>query len=715
MMRRAHSTFMGYICPAHSNDTGPGVGMNKQLALSASITGGRDSLPLKIHLLTDSEVKHLENVSSSDLVDINTSRIYVNGAWIGICINSYQFVSRYRALRREGKVVDPLTTIYIDPITNEIEFWTDMGRLYRPLLIVDNNLDEYKQTLYARHEWRKSHDTMDDAPDAIEFIQNIRFTVEHANQMASGELTVDDLVRDGIAEYVTAEEQENCLLAKSIKFLFRDRNNFIMQYTHCEVEQAIFGLAAHLSPFGNHTQPARVTYETNQARQTCGWYALNLTDRIDKNRFWQLYNEYPLVSTIANSLMSPNGMNVIIAYMSYGGNNQEDSVIVKQESVDRGQFSGLFFRYELGNLDRGEVFATPNILTTKNMKPNVSYEKLVDGLIPIGSIVTYGTALIGRIAKLTRSRDSDNTFQFTDRSLIYKMKEPAKVVNSYRMRGANDEEFAIVKLQYDRQLRVGDKVSSRSGNKSIVASLMPQSDMPFTETGLVPDMIVNSHSIPTRMTIGQIIETSISKVGARKGNITDGTSFLPIDHNDIVQDLLDNGFRYNGKERLYSGMTGEYIDSSIFIGPTYMQSLQKFVIDDQQSVGGSGPTDAITGQPLGGKRIQGGLKLGEMEGWAMVSHGSMMNMYEKLHVDSDGRTMYICRRCGLHAVVNERENIYLCRHCTDMADISAITTTKSSILFQQELASANFQLTLGLSPRTFDSYPDEKIKEPEQS
>ena len=240
-----------------------------------------------------------------------------------------------------------------------------------------------------------------------------------------------------------------------------------------------------------------------------------------------------------------------------------------------------------------------------------------------------------------------------------------------------------------------------TGN-SIVASVLPQSDMPFTESGLTPDLIINPNSIPSRQIIGQLIETTVAKACARRGALADGTSFLPVDHRGVAAELVELGFRFNGRERLYNGMTGEYFDAAIFIGPTAEQRLQKFVLDDEQSVGGSGPTDATTGQPLGGKHVHGGLRIGEMEQWALQSHGSMMNLFEKTSLDSDGRVVHVCRGCAALAAYNEFHGVYTCKNCGELADIAAVDSSKSAVLFHEELAAANIRVRLGLRPRAFE-------------
>jgi hypothetical protein len=240
-----------------------------------------------------------------------------------------------------------------------------------------------------------------------------------------------------------------------------------------------------------------------------------------------------------------------------------------------------------------------------------------------------------------------------------------------------------------------------TGN-SIVAQLLPQSDMPYiAASGITPDLIINMHSFPSRMTIGQLYETSLAKTCARKCAIADGTAFLPISYDDIGAELQRLGFRYNGRERMYDSR-GRHQDVALFIGFTYEQRLLKFVLDDEYAVAGTGPTDATTGQPLGGKNVGGGLRLGEMENWGLLSHGSTMTQLEKLTEDSDGRTAYVCRGCGDTAICNPHDEVYRCLNCGEYADIAAVETRKSAIVFREELDASNVKMRLGLRPREFE-------------
>jgi DNA-directed RNA polymerase beta subunit len=741
LMRRVHASFPGYICVSQSAPEGESVGMRKQLAITASVCTAGDADAFKVFLLSDPDVYKLDEVASEQMLHENLPRILLNGEWIGFCKTlAYQFVKKYRLLRREGKVVGRYTTISLDVLLNEIEFWLDTGRLVRPLLIVDNNIDQVdathgayeggsketpstkdedgsKETPSTKDEDEsketpstKDEDESKETPSAsstktqtTEFCQNIRFTLEHARKICNGEITMDDLVMEGIAEFITPEEEENCYIAESIVKLREDKHNILTQYTHCEIPQAIFGLASLISPFGNHTQPPRITFESQQSRQTCGWYAMSFPWRVDTNKFWQIYNEYPLIKTLSHHYVMPNGSNTIIAYTTAKGDNLEDSVIACQASLDRGLFAGAFYRYGKVALERGERFAAPNAAVTKNIKPNASYAKLdVDGFIKIGTIVQKGDVVIGIIAEIEKTED-DSKFKFVDKSQIYSYSEPAIIDMVSKPVGANDDHYGIVRYRSVRPLIIGDKMASRSGNKSIVAAVLSQSDMPYTKSGLTPDLIVNPHSFPSRMTIGQMLETSLAKVCAQKGCIADGTTFLPIEYADIGKQLVSLGFRYNGCETMYSGETGTYFDAAIFIGPTYEQRLLKFVIDDKYSVAGTGPTDATTGQPLKGKNIGGGLRIGEMELWCLESHGTMFNSYEKMSIHSDGRKIYVCRNCGDLAIYNREQDIYRCPNCKEMAEIVAFDSKKTASVFMEEVMASNIKMMLGMQQRTFES------------
>jgi len=677
-MRKVHPSMCGFVCISHSPDTGPGVGLNKQLAITASIAPPSDVLPLKLIIGEDKDFIPFNQITNAMMLESDLSLIYTNGEIIGACRNGIKFVQKYRIIRRAGNVIDQNTTIYWNSILNKIEFWIDYGRLRRPLLIVDNNIEEYDRSRTT------------DINTDVKFVQNTRFTIEHVNGIKNGTITLQDLINEGIAEYITPSEMLNCVLAESISELRIDKNNVLKQYTHLEIPQAIFGLASLRSPYGNHTQPARISYVTNQSRQAGSWFSYNPISRFEKNRTMQKNIQHPLVDTITGTFIkTPNSKNLTVAYLCYG-NNQEDSVICKQ-----GLFHSVLFKIYKTKLQKGESFCNPNALITKNLKP-ANYEKLVDGVVLKGTVIEYGDVITGKVGKLSKD---NSEYKFIDQSVVYLLKEPAIVMDSRFVRGPEDELIAIIKLQYEREIVVGDKLSSREGNKFIVSSILPAYDLPFMEDGTIPDLIINPHSIPTRMTIGQIMENWSSIICVKESIFIDGTSFLPFNHEEIGNKLVDMGLRFNGCSRLYDGTTGVCFDSAIFVTPCAIQRITKFVYDDKQCVGGSGPTDAITGQPLGGKAINGGLRIGEMEGWAMKAHGAMLNYgIEKMRLDSDGRVLNICRRCGLQAIYNEYNNIYRCNRCEGLADIEQVNSSGSFSAIYAKLSASNCQLRLNVNP-----------------
>jgi len=879
-MRRVHPSYAGVVCILRSPDTGPKVGLVKELGITATVAQSHDPAPLIVSLLRDPAVHALADTSPEDIARHGWAKVFVNGDWIGCCDVGHALVSRYRRIRRGVEVatdsrkrefVHPYTTITWDPVIDLVEFWTDAGRLIRPLLIVDSNVDEYEAACRANKAGRST------GRGKNEFVQNIRLTQEHLHWLRQRKIGLQDLIEGGIMEMVTPEEQENCLICPAIDILRENRVNSVIRYTHCEIEQALFGQSALMVPLANHTQPVRGTYETNQGRSTCGWFAYNWPFVNQKNRIFQWYNETPIVRTIAHRYTPPNGRNVRVAYMGYGGDNQEDSCIVNEKSIHAGVYAGMFLRFERVELENGESFVTPDPHTTRNLKPNASYEKLVDGFVQPGQVVENGDVLIGRVARVQQRAgeeggENDPGIEFVDRSIIYRYDEPATVDAVYKPRGEGGTLFALVKLRSERPLGVGDKMcltpdhcvlvrrrpngdrkpvwlpiaeltaddsvatlssgemvferpselmsyplsadddnmialesdfvsavmtpnhkmfvsidgcrfefvaandvmefatrgtpvtvlrgtergdavphditggerdvrdapaarwsritcpgnvhcvavpnhtflvrrngkihwtgnSSRAGNKAICACIIPGSDMPYDEDGICPDIIINPHSCPTRMIIGQIIEAAMSMVGAAGGFTMDGTAFTSVDVKSIGDQLVKYGLRRNGRSRLFNGRTGEYFDAAIFVAPTYHQRLQKFIQDDRYAVDRRGPTDAITQQPLRGTRVRGGLRVSELQAWVLASHGASKIMYEKMMVDSDGTVDHMCCMCGQPAIFNDQRQTAYCTNCRGVANIVTIPTCVSARLLRHQLRACSIRTTHIFQPQVFE-------------
>lgn len=673
-VRAVHQSSWNYICCVHSPDTGVGVGMTRQLACTTTVCLAGDKVMLVERLVS--------NKRDTLPTGHEGSPVFVNGDWVVNCRDPHQFVALYRGLRRQGRGIPPQTTIYHSPDTDEVQFWVDAGRVTRPLLIVDNNVAEFDRASRAGEAGAK-------------FAQNVRLTMADVSDLRLGRLTMNDLIERGVMEYISPEEMENCLVAESLDVLRERRHDFCQQYTHCDVSQAVFGVVALTSPLANHTQPARVCYQTNQGRQTCGWYCFNWPFRADQLRFFQIYNEMPLVKTIAHNFVIPNGLNTITAYMTYLGYGQEDSTIGSQAFIQAGGFDGWLMRRQQTSLAKNEKFGRPDIATTSDIKP-ASYDHLVDGFVPAGTQVKKGDVLVGKLSRDTR----DSASAYRDRSLVH-MEGDAVVDFVWRSRNSQNEMTATVGMRFMQPLHVGDKLSSRSGNKCILALALPRSELPFTEDGTVPDLIINPHSIPTRMTVGQLIETQMAMICARRGNIGDGTAFRHHDVAGMLDTLQEMGMRRSAQTRMYSPLTGRHMDAAIFIGPTYHQRLQKFVEMDRYVAPPTGPTDSLTHQPLEGKRQHGGLRIGEMEGWVYAALGAMNSFNEKIRDDSDGCTATYCRRCGYMAARNDAFHIYKCVHCGDSADLTEVASCHSAIVLQHELQSIGIDVKATFEPLYF--------------
>lgn len=681
-MRRVHPTYLGFIGITQSADTGEKVGMSKQMACSCSVSEAASSEAIKLALYEDPQFIPLDTVPRpSEISSQELTKVFVNGDWIGFCKDGSRMAYKYRNMRRHTDI-HPYTTIVWEPLIRELKFWVDVGRLLRPLLIVYNNLEEFIRDFRAGKR------------DAT-FKQWIKLTKEHIRGLQEKTIDMEWLRRERIVEYISPEEQENAYVAPSYEVLLKSKNDPTNQFTHCDIELAIFGIVELSAPNTNHSPASRITMFTNQKKQTCGWFTLNWPYRIDKNTFLQYYCEVPLVKVFSDSITYPNGQNVIIAYQMYSGYNQEDSAILNKAAVDRGLFNGCFFRYEKSEIEKGEQFGNLDAARTVDIKKDANYNFVEDGFVREGTIVKRGDVLIVKAAKIPQPTDQ---YLYADKSTVYKYPEPSVVDKVIVTRNDEDTMIAKVKLRSERNIRVGDKISSRNGNKSIIAQIVPACDMPYAEDGLIPDIIINPHGIPTRMVIGQIMETTMGESAVQSGTFLGADAFRKVDMKAIVKALDENhGIKFGGHRRMYNGRTGNWFDTLIFVGPVGYQRLQKFVIDESYAVS-TGPTSALTRQPLDGKINEGGLRVGEMEKDVYTANSCMRALHEKFYEHSDGIDIPICRVCGRRAIVNEKHALYRCRYCKDNADICMVPASWVSNIFYSEISAMSIEPRFELDP-----------------
>jgi DNA-directed RNA polymerase beta subunit len=590
-MRSVHPSFVGYICVTSSAATGEKVGLSKQLAITAQITNASSLIVVldKIkNLITsiDDIIQDIDNFKNL----LKYTYIYLNGNLIGLCEDSNKFLKIIKDLRIK-KEIDKNASIFFDILQDEIYIWVDFGRVIRPLIKVYNNLDSLTS----------------ENVKTFKFEQYIKLTKKHIEKLKNNTINIIDLEDEGIIEYISAEEQENCFIAYNILEFNLNKDNIEKQYTHVDIEESIFGITALTSPFLDHTQPSRGTFQTSKASQSCGWFSLNPEYRFEKKKFLQLHCEMPLVKTITNDFLYPSGQNLMVAMMCYTGFNQEDSTIINRATVDAGFFHGYQYTIEKTLITDFNTEFIKLINDTDNIQKNHSNYSLLDerGVIRVGSIVERNTVLISKIVLIDKKEN-----KYIDKSIYYKYNEPMEVddvdVNYYNPT-ANIIESVKIRLKAYRILNKGDKLSTRSGNKNIVSCIMEPSEMPYNEKGIIPDMIVNPHSIPTRMVLGQLLESVIGKLGLEKGIITDGTSFSSINLELIKKELESYGITNFGMEKMTCGRTGILMNSLVFFCPNYIQRLQKFAIDESYVIS-KGAIDSVSGQPREGRSQQGGLR-----------------------------------------------------------------------------------------------------------
>jgi DNA-directed RNA polymerase beta subunit len=432
-------------------------------------------------------------------------------------------------------------------------------------------------------------------------------------------------------------------------------------------------------------------------KQAIGIYVTNYHRRMDKTAYVLTYPHRPLVDTRLMQMIElaeiPSGAPLIVAIMSYTGYNQEDSVLVNQGAIDRGMFSATIYHTEKDedkkiNGDE-EIRCHPDPSKTKGMKFG-NYDKLNQrGVMPANTFIENRDIIMGKVVPIKDNRnDPTKVLKYEDISRAYHTSEECYVDKSYIDSNGEGYCFCKVRVRAFRKPVIGDKVSSRMGQKGTIGNIIPERDMPFTKEGIRPDIIINPHAIPSRMTIGQLKETLLGKVLVNLGLFGDGTSFGEYDIKDISKELLKVGFEMNGNELLYDGLTGEQIKSDIFIGPVFYQRLKHMVADKQHSRS-IGPMVNFTHQPAEGRSRDGGLRFGEMERDAMVGHGASRFTRGRMYDCSDKYEVHVCRKCGIIASYNDERSIHFCKTCDNRADFALVQIPYACKLLFQELTTMN--------------------------
>jgi DNA-directed RNA polymerase II subunit RPB2 len=669
--RKLHGTQWGYICPTETPE-GQSVGVVKNIAMTCKITQSVSSDNVRKIIINSNLITNFEDL---DTTTINQTKVFVNGDWIGITENSIKIYSLLKKHKRAGSL-NIYTSISYNNTLNEMYVFTDAGRCTRPLFTIDEGkcnitTERYQKILKGEYTWN----------NLISNINTITTSGNFGDQ-------VSESYKGSIVEFIDVHEVCNCLISMNLKDCKKET-------THCEMHPSmILGVLASCIPFSHHNQSPRNTYQSAMGKQAMGIYATNYTTRLDTFSHILYYPQKALCSTKVmdyihlNSM--PNGMNVIVAIATYTGYNQEDSIIMNQSSIDRGLFRSEYYRTyraeEHKNQATGEEerFKKPDKQTTVYLKP-VDYSKIGDnGFAPVNTKLDSGDIVIGKVLPI--KREGNHTHR--DSSVSIKNNESGFVDQNYININGDGYNFCKVRMRSERIPMIGDKFSSRHGQKGTVGVIYRQEEMPFTKDGIVPDIIINPHAIPSRMTIAQLMECILSKTCCNFGYFGNANVFNNVKVEDIGDTLEQVGMDRCGNEILYNGMTGEQMNTQIFIGPTFYQRLKHMVTDKIHSRS-SGPVMLMTRQPAEGRSRDGGLRFGEMERDCMIAHGAASFLKERMIDVSDKYIMYSCRECGIPAVVNPSKGIYECKRCDNYSDFNQVQVPYACKLLFQELQSMN--------------------------
>jgi len=666
--RKQHNSQYSYICPCETPE-GHGVGVVKNMAMTTLIT--IFSSPVTVYAFIQRMDKLISLRDSTIEQKHECTRVFLNGSWIGIFPNedTQEAVDKLRKAKRAG-VLHLYTGIVWKNAFKELWISTEAGRVIRPIYyapavreIMADKTDTLRNQIMAIKEWNHL----------------LRW------QTPSGK---------NLFEYIDAGETDNAYIAMDHTKAMSDPTT-----THCEIHPSvILGTTATYIPFPDHNQSPRNAYQSSMGKQAMGIYALNFRERFDAMSHVLCYPEQPMVSTYMSRFFGaqslPAGQNIVVAIMTYTGYNQEDSNMINRASLDRGRFRSIFYRTykdeERKNQSSGEEekFCRPDSTETKHMK-NAHYEKIGDdGFVPKNTYVTPDDILIGKVVPLrvpTGAVLPAGAKKSRDVSKMPRNNEKGYVDKIYKNRNGEGYSFVKIRMRQDRIPEIGDKFSSRHGQKGTMGMILNPEDMPQTASGIVPDIIINPHCIPSRMTVAQLMETLMSKIGCMGGCLGDGTPFGETTVDDLAGLLRDQyGMEPYGNEIMYNGYTGRMMETSIFIGPCYYQRLRHCSADKMHSRA-SGPLVMLTRQPAEGRAREGGLRFGEMERDCVVAHGMAEFTKERLMECSDSFSCYSCKDCGLLAIANPEQNIWACRGCGNTTSFAHLHLPYASKLLLQEL------------------------------
>ncbi len=690
--RLLHSSQWGIIDPVDTPDGG-NVGLHKHISLGAHITSGYSSKAI-INLLRS--VIFIEYLSECTVEYISKStKIFVNGAWIGIINNPVETIDLLKKYRRLG-LIPIYTSISWSIIDNIIYIYTDAGRLCRPVFYIENQMPSYKkEKIYDKlkrnnfsfsellvgfndfnekinyknkEQFIKLNNVFNKIQDLYKNIKEIKSmdrekTVEDIEDLDNQEIMLKELQENsGIIDYLDTAETETSLIEINEENINKFSN-------HLEIHASLLlGIMGNQIVFPENNQLPRDLFSCGQSKQGVSLYNSNYQNRIDKMGVVLNNGQIPLIKSrylkYINNEEHPYGLNAIVAIGCYGGYNVEDSILFNEGSIKRGMFNTTYFNmYEareestkVKNSTIDSKFINVEKENVIGKKPGYDYSELdVHGLIKENTILDDKKVIIGKV-----NNNLNNPDNFIDASITPKKGQLGFVDKSFITEGEEGFRLAKVRIREERIPAQGDKFCSRCGQKGTVGLIIPEKNMPFTEDGIRPDLIINPHALPSRMTIGQLVETLMGKTCALYGGFGDCTAFVNNGpKHEIFGNLLKNiGYNSSGNEILYNGESGEQLNMELFIGPCYYMRL-KHMVKDKINYRAQGPRTVLTRQTVQGRANDGGLRIGEMERDGIIAHGATNFLNESMLKRGDNYYMAICNNTGTIAVYNESKNIFM--------------------------------------------------------
>jgi len=584
------------------------------------------------------------------------SDIFFNGKFVGEVetANVNTFIEGLKDRRRKGEFPSELN-IRHDKEKDLVMMTTEIGRPLRPLIVVKNGIPLLNK--------------------------------EHIQLLKENKLTFKDLIKQGVIEYLDASEEDNALIAAK-------EEELTPEHTHVEIASiAMLGLITSLIPFANYDSSSRLNRGSKTQKQALGLYSAAYPIRLDTDVSILHYPQKPLVRSFIYDAVPfyPAGQNMVVAIMPFQGYNVEDAIVMSKASIERGLGRGTYFRpYTASELHYTGGLRDNITIPEKDVsgyKTEESYKHLEeDGIAYPEARLSGGDVIIGKTSPpkfLSDMGEISIAKARKENSATIRQEEGGTVDTAFITVDNEGNKIVQVKVRDQRIPELGDKFSTPHGQKGVLGLLASENEMPFSSSGIRPDIMFNPHGIPSRMTVGYLIELLAGKVASLRGKVVDGTPFAKRNLEDFEKQLQEMGFRADGKETFYDGITGKPLQAKIYVGNIYYLKL-KYMVANKIHARGFGKVTLLTRQPVEGRNKGGALRLGEMEKDAIVGHGASLLLKERY--DSDSVVIHICEKCGSFAIIDKIRNKEFCPLCGN-TKVEPIEISYAFKLFMEELMS----------------------------